>query len=161
MLGKYSSLLCLFVKKLCKKDGKMFCRDNMTYYLCTNNKPRNMRKLILALCILLPFTSIGVTPQPATGTKYSVKFKYVNTKMEQHKVSRMPVAPLCAFLCGNRLEFESYLCGSIIILYINNIEIFSATIDENGIVEFPNELNGEFELRLYNGEKLYVSNISL
>lgn len=24
----------------------MFCRDNMTYYLCTNNKPRNMRKLI-------------------------------------------------------------------------------------------------------------------
>lgn len=80
MLGKYSFLLCLFVKKLCKKDGKMFCRDNMTYYLCTNNKPRNMRKLILALCILLPFTSIGVTPQPATGTKYSVKFKYVNTK---------------------------------------------------------------------------------
>ena len=45
--------------------------------------------------------------------------------------------------------------------YINNVEIFSATIDENGIVELPNELNGEFELRLYNGEKLYVSNISL
>ena len=63
----------------------MFCRDNMTYYLCTNKKPKNMRKLILALCILLPFTSIGVTPQPATGTKYSVKFISVPLKLGQVK----------------------------------------------------------------------------
>lgn len=35
--------------------------------------------------------------------------------------------------------------------------VFSTQIDENGSVELPENLEGEFELRLYVGENVYVA----
>lgn len=56
---------------------------------------------------------------------------------------------------GNVLNFDLGLVYSNIEIIKDNAVIYSAVINENGIVELPEELCGEYELRVYVGDAVY------
>lgn len=57
--------------------------------------------------------------------------------------------------------FDTDLVGFNVELISDEMVIFSTQIDENGCVELPENLEGEFELRLYVGENVFSGLIVL
>lgn len=60
-----------------------------------------------------------------------------------------------------RFFFDTDLVGVNVELIYDEMAIFSTHIDENGSVELPESLEGEFELRLYVGENVFSGLIVL
>lgn len=57
--------------------------------------------------------------------------------------------------------FDTDLVGFNVELISDEMVIFSTQIDENGCVELPESLEGEFELRLYVGDNVFSGWIEL
>lgn len=71
------------------------------------------------------------------------------------KYPRTPTERIVADLQANVLNFDLGLVYSNIEIIKDNAVIYSAVINENGIVELPEELCGEYELRVYVGDAVY------
>ena len=120
-----------------------------------------MKKLLtLFLCC---FLAITVTTVEA-GNPSNIK-KKVTLKTTPYKalggMKRSPILPIYAFQDGNILTFDASLEGADIDVVSDEMVVFSTHIDENGSVELPESLEGEFELRLYVGDMIYKGDFEI
>lgn len=81
---------------------------------------------------------------------------------EQGNKPKMPVAPIYVEQDGNTLTFNSSCIGCPITLIDEDENIvFTAIVDEDGIVTLPTNLSGTFELQLERGSIIFVGEIEL
>ena len=81
---------------------------------------------------------------------------------EQGNKPKMPVAPIYVEQDGNTLTFNSSCIGCPITLIDEDEKIvFTAIVDEDGIVTLPTNLSGTFELQLERGSIIFVGEIEL
>ena len=116
--------------------------------------------LTLFLCCFLAITATTVE----AGNPSNIK-KKVTLKTTPYKalggMKRSPILPIYAFQDGNLLTFDASLEGANIDVVSDEMVVFSTHIDENGCVELPESLEGEFELRLYIEENVFSGLIVL
>lgn len=127
------------------------------------HKPNNnkIKKLItLFLCCFLAITVNTVEAGNPSNNKKKVTLKTTPYKA-LGGMKRSPILPIYAFQDGNLLIFDASLEGANIDVVSDEMVIFSTHIDENGSVELPESLEGEFELRLYVGENVFSGLIVL
>lgn len=75
---------------------------------------------------------------------------------------KMPVAPIYVEQDGNILTFNSSCIGwPITLLDEDENIVYTAILDEDGIVELPGNLSGTFELQLERGSITFVGVIEL
>lgn len=120
-----------------------------------------MKKLLTLF--LFCFLAITVTTVEA-GNPSNIK-KKVTLKTTPYKalggMKRSPILPIYAFQDGNLLIFDVSLEGANIEIISDEMVVFSTQIDENGCVELPESLEGEFELRLYVGDMIYKGDFEI
>ena len=117
-----------------------------------------MKRKLLSLLFCLLFAVNGLlVANPSNGTPTLVPFKRLSPRYEKTPFERTPSKPLYATQMGTKIFFDTDLVGVNVELISDEMAIFSTHIDENGCVELPENLEGEFELRLYVGENVYVA----
>ena len=117
-----------------------------------------MKRKLLSLLFCLLFAVNGLlVANPSNGTPTRVPFKRLSPRYEKTPFERTPSKPLYAMQMGTNLFFNTDLVGFNVELISDEMVVFSTQIDENGSVELPENLEGEFELRLYVGENVYVA----
>lgn len=77
------------------------------------------------------------------------------------KYPRSPTCPIIGEQEDFNFTFSPNLAGCQIDIISKGEIIFSTHIDENGSVELPESLEGEFELHLYVGENVFSGLIVL
>ena len=85
----------------------------------------------------------------------------MSPRYEKTPFERTPSKPLYATQMGTKIFFDTDLVGVNVELISDEMVVFSTQIDENGCVELPEDLEGEFELRLYVGENVFSGLIVL
>ena len=121
-----------------------------------------MKRKLLSLLFCLLFAVNGLlVANPSNGTPTRVPFKRLLPRYEKKPFERTPSKPLYATQMGTNLFFDTDLVGFNVELISDEMAVFSTQIDENGCVELPESLEGEFELRLYVGENVFSGWIEL
>lgn len=118
------------------------------------------RKLLLFFCLLFAANGLLVA-NPSNGTPTRVPLKRLLPRYEKTPFERTPSKPLYATQMGTKIFFDTDLVGVNVELISDEMVVFSTHIDENGCVELPESLEGEFELRLYVGENVFSGLIVL
>ena len=81
---------------------------------------------------------------------------------ERGKKPKMPAAPIHADQDGFTITFGEGCIGCPITLFDEDDNIvFTAIVDENGIVTLPTNLSGTFVLQLERGSIIFVGEIEL
>lgn len=85
-----------------------------------------------------------------------------NVSGEHNPYPRVPAAPIYVFYEGNTLTFPSAFIGcEFSLVDVNESLVYFDYVDENGIIEIPNTMEGVYELRLRIDDIIYISNIEL
>ena len=85
-----------------------------------------------------------------------------NTSHEQGNKHKTPAAPIYVDQEGLTLTFDASCIGCLITLIDEDENIvYTAVVDENGIVTLPDNLSGTFELQLERGSITFVGEIEL
>ena len=118
-----------------------------------------IKQIITFALIVVAF---AVNASPITlRYKYSSSNKIKDPVTVQPIKKRTTIQPINAEQAEHNIKFSQYLVGMNVELVYNEFVVFATQIDSNCCVELPEDLKGEYELRLYCGEKLYSTNIEL
>ena len=75
---------------------------------------------------------------------------------------RSPIAPIYVDQDGYTLSFDESCIGcSVTLIDDEDNIVYTDIVDENGIVELPNNLSGTYELQIERGSIIFVGEISL
>ena len=74
---------------------------------------------------------------------------------------RVPIAPITVQEEGHLFIFNTCFSGNIIEIYEDDALIYTSYISEIGCVEIPDEICGEFEIRLLSGKRIYSAMVEL
>lgn len=77
------------------------------------------------------------------------------------KYPRSPMGCIVADQQGHVFDFSSCLVSAKVEVVCDETIVFAAMIGEDGTVELPSELCGEYELRVYVGDSVYAANIEI
>lgn len=118
--------------------------------------------ITFAFTFAFTFVSFVVNASPITlRYKYSTSNKIVDPIVVQPVKKKTPILPINADQADHVLTFSTTLMDAKYELILDGLVVFSSIIDQNGCVELPEDLNGEYELLLYNGDKVYSAKIDL
>lgn len=111
-----------------------------------------MKKVFIIIALtLLAWTS--VTEAHVVGNATSIRIEvYIIDPTEQPPITRAPIpTPIYIYREGNNLILGECFAGSTIDIIQGEDAVFSATVPSIGIVRLPNDLSGDFELRITSG----------
>lgn len=121
-----------------------------------------MKKTLSLLTLLLSLTIGGANARLSDFAKYyNVILQYRQPTRDKARLPRIPSKPINAIMEGDVLKFETCLSDANVEIILDEMVVFSSTIDENGVVTLPENLNGEYELRLYVDDNVYTGIIEL
>ena len=120
-----------------------------------------MKTKAIIITVLTLVVSIANALPITLCYKYTTPNKNTDPITGQPIKKRSPVMPIIAEQDGHSLKLSSAFMGSTLEVVSNEMGIFKGYIDENGIVELPEELCGEYELRVYVGDAVYSACIIL
>ena len=104
--------------------------------------------------ILLAFVSFTLFAN-AMPIELRYTCKYIDPSSLAMKRKRTPPLPIVVDQDNRTFTFPLSCVDTKIELISDEMVVFSTQIDENGCVELPESLEGEFELRLYVGENVF------
>lgn len=81
--------------------------------------------------------------------------KYIDPTPLALKRKRVPPVPVVADQNQSMIIFPTFCAQAKIEIVFEEMVVFSTLIDENGCVELPKGLDGEYKLRLYLGDSIY------
>lgn len=114
-----------------------------------------MKAKIITLTILLSaFLSVNAQRVILNPT-------HQDKSTEHNKLERSPIRIPSVYLEDTTLSFEASCIGCTITLLQNHNAVFTAIIDEDGIVVLPDYLFGVYELQLQFGSLTFVGEIEL
>lgn len=113
-------------------------------------------KLIFLLCL---FQLITFARQTDIQIRLSVCYEEpIETQRPNHRV---PYAPIMATQNGHVFVFAPSFVGEIIEVWDDDNLLYTSIIQVDGCVIIPNNLLGEFTLRLIHNERLYSTMVEL
>ena len=74
---------------------------------------------------------------------------------------RTPAMPLTALQSDHVFTFSECLAGETIEIVSGDTVVYTSVIGEDGTVQVPDNLTGEFTLVLYLGDKTYSAEVEL
>lgn len=117
-----------------------------------------MRKIFFLLCLLL---STQFTNAKTTDASQKIEITVRGQHSLSDKPARIPAYIPSVYLEDTTLSFEASCIGCTITLLQNHNAVFTAIIDEDGIVVLPDYLFGVYELQLQFGSLTFVGEIEL
>lgn len=110
--------------------------------------------------ILLAFVSFTLFAN-AMPIELRYTSRYIDPSSLGLKRKRTPPLPIIVDQNNRTFTFPLSCVETKIEIISDEMVVFSTQIDENGCVELPESLEGEFELRLYVGENVFSGWIEL
>lgn len=120
-----------------------------------------MKTKAIIIAVLTLVVSIANALPITLCYKYTTPNKNTDPITGQPIKKRTPVMPIIAEQDGHSLKFSPAFFCSTVEVVSDEMGIFKGYIDENGIVELPEKLCGEYELRVYVGDNIYAAYIIL
>ena len=74
---------------------------------------------------------------------------------------KSPEATLLIYQSGNTFYFGESLAGCTVTLLLNNVEVYSAIVGNDGTVTIPTSFTGTFELCITIGSQVFSAEIEL
>ncbi|MBQ4294553.1 MAG: hypothetical protein II755_03095 [Prevotella sp.] len=87
--------------------------------------------------------------------------KVVNPNGSQNDPQRSPDATLVIYQSGRTFHFGETYAGNAVTLLLNEVEVYSGLVGNDGTVTFPESLIGTFELILTVGTTVYGAFVTL
>lgn len=118
---------------------------------------RKVTKMI-AMILLLQGMQTNIMAQPQMvimGGQYS------NPDLETGKVHRTPILPILVEQDAGIFTFNKSFAGETIEILIEGIVLYTSIINEGGIIEIPESITGEVELRLIRESITYHAFVNL
>lgn len=115
---------------------------------------RKVTKMI-AMILLLQGMQTYIMAQPQMGGQYS------NPDFEIGKVHRTPILPILVEQDAGIFTFNKSFAGETIEILIEGIVLYTSIINEGGIIEIPESIKGEVELRLIRESITYHAIVNL
>lgn len=118
---------------------------------------RKVTKMI-AMILLLQGMQTYIMAQPQMvimGGQYS------NPDLEIGNVHRTPILPILVEQDAGIFTFNKFFAGETIEILIEGIVLYTSIINEGGIIEIPESITGEVELRLIRESITYHAFVNL
>ena len=120
-------------------------------------KQLNMKHLI-TLLILLGATFLS--PSHSRADPYTLSYSLVDPNRLGKPVSRLPKRPLVIDLVGHTLTFPSQVIGNTLTLENEDGEVYTYYIIGTSL-ELPQELSGNYQITISDGNIMYHGTIEL
>ena len=121
-----------------------------------------MRKITQTLLLMLLLAiSSNVKGESIVDETISVQLRYNDPHDESHPVTRIPPAPISAIQSNHVFTFAEYLAGETIEVVSDGTIAYTSVIGQDGTVDVPDDLTGDFTLVLYVGDKMYSAEVEL
>ena len=120
-------------------------------------KQLNMKHLI-TLLILLGATFLS--PSHSRANPYTLSYSLVDPNRLGKPVNRLPKRPLVVDLVGHTLTLPSQVIGNTLTLENEDGEVYTYYIIGTTF-QIPEELSGEYSLKIYDGNSMYQGMIEL
>ena len=112
--------------------------------------------LLMALS-MMPSISRG----DSLASQMDIYLHFDRTFTELGGVVRTPPAPISVTLSDHVFTFSEYPAGETIEIASGDTVVHTSVIGEDGTVQVPDNLTGEFTLVLYLGDKTYSAEVEL
>ena len=112
--------------------------------------------LLMALS-MMPSISRG----DSLASQIDIYLHFDRTFTELGGVLRTPPAPISVTQSDHVFTFAEYLAGETIEIVSGDTVVYTSLICEDGTVQVPDNLVGEFTLVLYVGDKVYSCIVNL
>ena len=120
-------------------------------------KQLNMKHLI-TLLILLGATFLS--PSHSRANPYTLSYSLVDPNRQGKPVNRLPKRPLVVDLVGHTLTLPSQVIGNTLTLENEDGEVYTYYIIGTTF-QIPEELSGEYSLKISDGNSMYQGMIEL
>lgn len=120
-------------------------------------KQLNMKHLI-TLLILLGATFLS--PSHSRANPYTLSYSLVDPNRLGKPVNRLPKRPLVVDLVGHTLTLPSQVIGNTLTLENEDGEVYTYYIID-ATFQIPEELSGEYSLKISDGNSMYQGMIEL
>ena len=95
------------------------------------------------------------------ASQMDIYLHFDRTFTELGGVVRTPPAPISVTQSDHVFTFAEYLAGETIEIVSGDTVVYTSVIGEDGTVQVPDNLTGEFTLVLYLGDKTYSAEVEL
>lgn len=95
------------------------------------------------------------------ASQMEVYLYYDNTLSDLGSRPRAPIPSISVSLCYHVFTFPVYLVGETIEIVSGDTVVYTSVICEDGTVQVPDNLVGDFTLVLYVGDKVYSCIVNL
>ena len=112
-------------------------------------------EILLILC-----GAIFLSPTYSRAESYTLFYGLVNPNQMGKPVGRAPKRPLVVDLVGHTLTVPTQVVGYTLILESEEGEVYTYYITSTNL-EFPQELSGNYQISISNGNSMYHSTIEL
>ena len=115
--------------------------------------------------IFILLMALSMMPSISRGdslvSQIDIYLHFDRTFTELGGVLRTPPAPISVTLSDHLFTFPVYLAGETIEIVSGDTVVYTSLICEDGTVQVPDNLTGEFTLVLYLGDKVYTGEVEL
>ena len=98
---------------------------------------------------------------PQNGRSRTGWGQYSNPDLEIGNVHRTPILPILVEQDAGIFTFNKFFAGETIEILIEGIVLYTSIINEGGIIEIPESITGEVELRLIRESITYHAFVNL
>ena len=111
--------------------------------------------------IFILLMALSMMPSISRGDSLASQMDIYLHFTELGGVVRTPPAPISVTLSDHVFTFSECLAGETIEIVSGDTVVYTSVIGEDGTVQVPDNLTGEFTLVLYLGDKVYSAEVEL